>query len=228
MSFILSTVHPDGVVMAADSANSMVKFWNKDDINNPNNVISSRIITRSMPKLHVMRNNKIAISQSHQSVSPKLGKSLSPFISDFCENTEFDNPAWAAKELLNNIRKIDPDIGITFHVGGYNPDGLIPYPSLWAVNVEDNAVVPCNPEGENAILLAAANDYFLQYAKPILDNMENLSLQDVIDMTLFAMDLSIKIDRFTKLEEHICYPVDVLVIKAGGVQWVQCKELKGE
>jgi hypothetical protein len=228
MSFILSTVHPDGVVMAADSANSIVKFWNKDDVKNPNNVISSRIITRSMPKLHVMRNNKIAISQGHQSVSPKLGKSLSPFIDRFCENNEFDNPAAAAKELLNYIRGIDPDIGITFHVGGYNPDGWIPYPNLWAVSVKENAVVPCNTEGANAILLAAHNDHFLQYAKPILDNMENLSLQDVIDMALFAADLSIKIDRFTKLEEHICPPIDVLVIKTGGVQWVRRKELKGE
>jgi hypothetical protein len=62
----------------------------------------------------------------------------------------------------------------------------------------------------------------------IHENIIYYSLQDAIDVTLFAIDMSIKLERFINREEHILPPIDLLIIKPSGVEWIQQKTLKGE
>jgi hypothetical protein len=45
---------------------------------------------------------------------------------------------------------------------------------------------------------------------------------------MFAIDMSIKLERFIDRDELISPPIDLLVITLDGVKWVQQKTLKAE
>lgn len=57
-------------------------------------------------------------------------------------------------------------------------------------------------------------------------NMIYYTLQDAVDVTMFAFEMSMKLERFIKLEKHITPPIDVLVITQSGVEWISKKKLE--
>jgi hypothetical protein len=247
MSMIVTTVTPEGIVMAADS--SLAAFRMIDMVNFAKgnvgeavkntfggtcahvkeNVVGSKILSRSVRKLHVTKGNNIVIAEGNQRNIGK--KSLAPYIEYFCRNNGFDNPKGCASVLLNYIKGLGQNIDAQYFVCGYNMEGDIPLPEFWFVDVPQNTV--SDAIGRElfgtelyGISFCGANDYFSQYVEPINKNIASYSLQDAIDVTLFAIDISMKLERFIDREEGISPPIDLLVIEPTGVKWIQQKTLK--
>jgi len=240
---IVTTVVPEGIVMAVDS--SIITFKMMDMINfqkgniqeaikntfsctcahEKDNIIGSKIITRSAYKLHVVKGDKIAIADGNQ--RNINNDSIAPYINYFCNNNYYDDPKSCAIALFNYLKEISPSIKAEYHVCGYTASGKdIPHPDFWYVDVTQNKVFNALGNEKYGISFSGANEYFSQYIPLINKNIVSFSLQDAVDISLFAIDMSIKLERFIDRDEHITPPVDLLVIEAAGIKWIQQKTLK--
>ena len=244
MSMIVSTVVPDGIVMAADSALLKFKFIDMINLEKGNvaesikntfggtcaydkkNMVGKNILTRSACKLRVMKGNNIAIADGNQ--KNINNDSINPHLESFCNNNQYDDPKSCAVGLFNYIKNLCQNIRAVYYVCGYNPAGKIPFPEFWYVDIENNIVMNGIGEVKYGICFAGVNEYFSQYAPLITKNIASYSLQDAIDVTLFAIDISIKLERFIDRDELISPPIDLLVIEPSGVKWIQQKTLRGE
>ena len=243
MSMIVTTVVLDGIVMACDSANSVVTVMDFQNLlkgeyaqaaknildhkiyGGNGNTVDSHITSRSFQKLHVMKGNKIAISEGNEWVSRQTGVSIKPQIDHFCLNNNFDNPKAAAMELFRLVRKIDPTMDAKFHVCGYNPDGEMPTPEFWFVSNLESEPRLAAGNGSGGICFSGVNDYFTPYTRLINQNLTLYSLQDAIDVTMWAFDMSMKCERFIDMKERMAPPIDLLVITESGVEWISKKKL---
>jgi len=230
--------------MAADSAMSAFKMIDLENFMKGNvgeaikntlagtcayervNVVGNRLLTKSTCKLYVMKNNNIAIADGNQR---NFGsKNTVPYIHYFCNNHVFNSPKSCAEGLLNFILGIDKNIDAVFYVCGYNFEDTIPRPEFYCVEVKDKNIIDGVAGMGYGISFHSANEYFSRYVTPISKNMASYSLQDAVDVTLFAIDMSIKLERFIDREEFISPPIDLLVIEPTGVKWIKHKTLKAD
>jgi hypothetical protein len=240
---IVTTVVPDGIVMAADSALATFKMMDMINLEKGNlqaavvntfngtyaydkkNIIGTKIMSRTISKLYVMKGNNIAIANGNQ--TGINNKSIIPYINYFCQNNQYDDPKSCAVGLFEYIKKAEPNIKALFHVCGYNHVGNIPVPEFWFVDIEKSEVL--NAAGaQYGISIGGANEYFFKYVPLINKGIMSYSLQDAIDVSMFAIYMSIKLERFIDREELILPPIDLLVIEPSGVKWIQQKTLKAE
>jgi hypothetical protein len=244
MSMVVTTVVPEGIVMAADSAMLTFKFMDMINLEKGNvqeavkntfngtcaydkkNVIGSKILTRSASKLYIMKGNNIAIADGNQ--RNIKNKSIVPYIKYFCQNNHFDNPKNCAMGLYSYVKNLEPNISAQYHVCGYNHEGNIPVPEFLFVDIKDGIIINAVESVQYGINFCGANEYFSQYVPLINNNITSYSLQDAIDVSMFAINMSIKLERFINREELIIPPIDLLVIEPSGVNWIQQKTLKAE
>jgi len=123
---IVSTICPDGIVMAADSAILSFKFMDMINFEAGNiqesilntvrgtcaydkrNIVGKRILTRSACKLHVLKGNNIAIADGNQR---NVGNnSINPHIERFCNNSHYDDPKNCAAGLFNLVKNLGQNI----------------------------------------------------------------------------------------------------------------------
>jgi hypothetical protein len=96
------------------------------------------------------------------------------------------------------------------------------------VDAAENAVFNAAGEARYGISFCGANEYFSQYAPLINKNIAFYSLQDAVDVTVFAIDMSIKLEWFIDRGEFILPRIELLAITPSGVEWIQKKTLKAE
>jgi len=244
MSMVITVTCTEGIVMGSDSACSMLTMIDLQSLLSGNiaeaykkavghnlygsvaNSVGSHITSSTFQKLHVMKGNNIAFSEGNEWVTRNTKMSIKPYLDYFCLNNHFDNPKTAACELLNYVRKIDPTMDAVFHVGGYNFEGEIPTPEFWYVSVLKNEAREVASKGSGGLCFSGANDYISPYIDQINKNMIYYSLQDAVDLVMFAFEMSMNAERFIKLERHITPPIDLLAITQSGVEWVQRKKLE--
>lgn len=245
MSMIVTTVVPDGIVMAADSSLLTFKMIDLENfikgniqeavVNtargtcayNKDNIVGNKFLSKSINKLHIMKGNNIAISDGNQR-NLKNNTSIVPYLNYFCNNNHFNDPNSCAVALLSYIKNLSPNIAAVYYVCGYNTKESIPVPEFWYVDVSKNMVINALGDVQYGLCFSGANAYFSQYMPLINKNISSYSLQDAIDVTLFAFEMSIKLERFIDREELISPPIDLLVIEPDGVKWIQQKTLKGK
>ena len=222
MSMIVTTVVPRGIVMAADSGNSVLEaskpFMPHFD--------SSRVISKSFEKLFSMPNN-IGISLAHEWITSE-GKPIHPYVDHFINNNAFETPKEAAEALLIYTRSIDPNLDIKFHVAGYEPSGKNE-PSLacaYLIKAKDNSITLFNQPGAGGVMFCGAANYLSFFTPLITQNVGLYSLQDAVDLSVFAIKMSSELHRFIAFSEVISDPIDVLVISQSGLEWVNRKSLQ--
>ena len=239
MSMITTVVVPSGIVMAADSATTFFAWADMKNIflnnyeeavknaragNVPptrENILSWSTSTRYTNKINVIGNN-IAILYGNEMMTEK-NVSLDPVVDNFCLKNKFDNPQEAARALLSYLRKDYSKQDATFMIGGYM-DAEIPYPETWHINIKENQLNIMTGKGQYGVVYASANDYFRNFRELINKNAHCFSLQDAIDITMWAFDVSMKCERFIDLKRFIWPPIDILTITQNGVEWVQRKK----
>ena len=225
MSQIVTTVVYDGIIMAADSATSKLKFINGEVSSNPNDVLSGHIVSRSIQKLHTIGNN-IGVSESHQ-WTLEYGKSIKPYLSKFYNDNNFSTPIEAAEALMKYVQSIDSTIDARFNIAGYEPQGNgLPVPMAYVVEPKTNEITRLNEPGLCGIMWLGVSDWFAAHIQKI--NLGLFSMQDAIDISTFIIDGAIKLNRFQGEREGVCLPIDVLAITQNGIEWVKKKSLKSE
>jgi len=242
MSMIVTCIVPDGVVMAADSASTHYRFADMKNIftdnyeqaaknaqmglipPTPENVLSQSTGSRYTNKIHVMR-NKIAFIHG-SSMGGDHDVQLNPYVDNFCLKNNYGKPKDAAEELLKYLRGKFPNHNATFMVGGYIDDEDLPYAETFVINIKENSIEQMSGKGQYGLLFASANDYFSNFRELINRNIKLFALQDAIDVTMWAFDVSMKCERFIDFKRAIWPPIDILAITPEGVQWVQKKKLE--
>jgi hypothetical protein len=121
MSMIVTTVVPDGIVMAADSATTHFTYADMKNIFTGNfeeatknaamgnlkrgreNILQWTTSSRYTNKINVMKGNNIAILYGNE-MTTKDNISLDPYVENFCLKNLFDSPKDAAQALLEYLR----------------------------------------------------------------------------------------------------------------------------
>ena len=246
MSMIVTTVVPDGIVMAADSATTHFKYADMQNIfaenyqqavlNSKNgtvpptreNILQWSTSSRYTRKINVLNGNNIAIIYGNEMMTQD-NVSLDPYVENFCLKNKFDNPKDAAMLLMGYLRREFSMQDASFMIGGYvHSRECEPYPETYHINIKQNKLTRMTGKGEYGMLFASANEYFTNFRELININAHAFALQDAIDVTLWAFDTAMKCERFIDLKRFIWPPIDVLVITQKGVEWVQCKKLQGK
>jgi hypothetical protein len=247
MSMIVTTVVPDGIVMAADSATTHFTYADMKNIFTGNfeeaarnagagavppsreNVLSWSTLSRYTNKINVMKGDKIAVLYGNEMMT-EGNVPLEPVVGNFCLENSFDNPKDAAQALLAYLRGGFAQQDATFMIGGYSRAGSdIPFPETWHINIKSGEMTQMTGRGQYGMLFCSANEYFKNFRELINKNAYAYALQDAVDATMFAFDVAMKCERFIDLKTFIWPPIDVLVITQAGVQWIQRKkpEVKG-
>jgi hypothetical protein len=245
MSMIVTTVVPDGIVMAADSATTHFKYADMKNISEGNfeaavrntqagmipstreNILQWTTSSRYTNKINVIGGN-IGILYGNQMMT-KENVSLDPYVENFCLNNNFENPQEAAQALLDYLRRYFADNDACFMVGGYVPDGDFPHPEAWYINLKDNQLTKMIGKGQYGMVFCSANEYFSNFRELVNRNAYCFALQDAVDVTMWAFDIAMKCERFIDLKRFIWTPIDVLVITQKGAEWIRRKkpEIKG-
>ena len=224
MSMIVTTVVPRGIVMAADSGNSVCEVSKPFMLH----FDPSRNISKSFEKLFSMPNS-IGISLAHEWITSS-GKPIHPYFDHFITNNSFNTPKEAAYALLKYISSIDPNLDIKFHVAGYEAQGKDEPPAACAflVKVKDNTVTLFNQPGAGGLMYCGAADYLSSFTPLIKQNIGFYSLQDAVDVSVFAITMSARLQRFIAMSDVICGDIDALAITQNGLKWVSRKSLQIE
>jgi len=240
MSMIVTTVVPDGIVMAADSATTYFAWADMKNIHLNNyeeavknaragtvqptreNILNWSTSTRYTNKINVIGNN-VAILYGNE-IMTENNVSLDPAVNNFCLKNKFDKPREAARALLDYLRKDYAQQDATFMIGGYVHDVEVPYPEVWHANIKSGELAQAVGKGQYGVVYASANDYFSNFRGLINKNAYCFALQDAVDITMWAFDISMKCERFIDLKRFIWPPIDILTITQKGVEWVQRKK----
>lgn len=239
MSFIITVVTQEGVVMASDS---------RLTINNSRKVDGADITDSAVSQSDTsyktfLTSSGIGISMF--GAASVKGVPLSGYIDEFIsEKVTATTSIEELPSLLASYMKSLPEpLDTGFHIAGYmKQEGKkIPYVSrLYAFNGNVVNVVPAQQlrgaiwDGESDVMIRVLNpDIFLRTPDEQYQQMASygipfdmFTLQDAIDFSVYAVRATIDTMRFQLRYKTVGGPVDVLVIKPDQAMWLQRKTLE--
>jgi hypothetical protein len=184
----------------------------------------SKPLTKSAKKLFTIGDN-IGVCMGQAMYTQKRFP-LDLLVGNFCKTNTFDKPKDAAEQLFEYLRSKDENLNTILHVAGYNKtNGEFPMPEIWHVDMENKKVSFFNNLG---FLYGGANDYFKPFSDRINTSTALLdySLQDAVDISKFAIDMSRSLERYLDFSELISPDIEMIAITIHGIQWVLKKELE--
>ena len=235
MSMIISIVHPDGIVMAADRARSrhiiaqdMNYLWALiQDKNLQKAVVDSHTngdnlsfcYTNTEIKIQTFKNN-IAVSSG--GMWQTKGGSLNSHVDHFFNTHDFKTPREAAEALLEYIKTKHPNLKSGFHVCGYNPANgdTPPRPCMYFVNTLEYKLEAIGENGNTGIFQHAANNSMIEFSKALANNISGLTLQDMVEYAAFAIKSSAMYEKYV-LSSNRIQGLDILVITPNKTEWVK-------
>jgi hypothetical protein len=170
-----------------------------------------------------------------------IGGYIESFIDDVVRPKSLEVDA-VAQEILKYFQALPAIPDAHFLVAGYKKLASTSEQQVWQVSVAQGQVIRVNAPGVqgaqwggesdivtrlvNAVGTLDANGA-LQAALPSYQIPWNFfTLQDAIDFAIFAVRSTIDALRFQPRPKTVGGPIDVLVIKPTGSQWVQRKGLR--
>jgi hypothetical protein len=239
VSFIITITTREGLVMAADSRLSL-SFPNPD-FKDPANSGATQLISVTQSdaaqKLFAAA-DRIGISTCGG--ADINGVPLAGFIESFTLRLAEENLAIksAAQSLLEHFIKIAPRLFTYFHVAGYSPGEELP--ELWFVDVHEKKISQLIKPGEQAARWNGEYDIINRLLTPVHTKdakgayvaypqhgiaFNFFTLQDAIDLAVHAVRTTIDTMRFQGRVRTVGGPIDVLIIRPGGVKWLRKKDL---
>ena len=239
--------------MAADSRLTLsFPDPNFKDPTNPNNKLFIAVPQSDATQKLFSARNYIGISTC--GFASIQNTPISGFIESFILTLpEEISLADTAEALLQYFRKIDLKLATFFHITGYTlKNGEPPSSEIWIVSISENQKTLSLKGGQQGARwngeLDIINRLFLpvgmQEFKPDASTGEfkwtgkylpathygidfnHLTLQDAVDLAVFAVRTTIDTMRFQGRLRSVGGPIDVLVIKSTGANWLQRKEVK--
>lgn len=240
MSFAIAVYVREGIVMAADSRLTLSRTIPQSG----GPVVQLAVgQTDSNQKLFLARNDVGIATYGDADIK---GVPIAGFIESFLETAlpEVGEVEDTAKALLAFFQKLDPVPATHFLVAGYakRDDGI--RQEIWLLDVRNGSCVLRNPPGDQGATWGGEVDILTRLVQPLaeVDTADKIvsrlpvhaipwgffTLQDAIDFAIFATRSTIDAIRFQPRPKTVGGPIDVLVMRQKGCQWIQRKELHGD
>jgi hypothetical protein len=148
--------------------------------------------------------------------------------------TAADDVITVADRFLNHFRHNFSKVGVGFHMAGYRVEGKasMPYVLVGHTTQQDNVRrVNATDEGQVQYGVVRAGDVLV--ANRLIDKKHlplfaAMPLQDAVDYAVHLIRTTINTLRFEPRFPSVGGPIDVLVVRPDGMEWVQRKQLRGE
>lgn len=221
-SLITTIFIPEGIVMAADSRECILF----------NGEITS-IFSDTATKLFLLKKHKIGISSC--GIGEVKDISMTSYIRNFIEKelTDDDDVITVANKLLEYFKNLSASNEIIyFHVAGYKKENKISIPYVYFLSTKDNLIKRCN--SDNAKTYGMIYNGQTDILESILNSKvayilwEEMTLQDAIDFSIYAIRTTIDTMRFQARPQTVGGPIDVLSISPEEAKFIQNKEGQGE
>ena len=145
-----------------------------------------------------------------------------------------DDVRSVADKFMRYLQEKHPAASIGFHVAGHRVEGKasVPY-VLVAHTVHEKVIRRVNATEAGVVQYGIAHSGDVLVANRLVDKnflprFDAMPLQDAIDYAIHLIRATIDTLRFEPRYPSVGGPIDVLVLKPDGMQWVQRKELRGE
>lgn len=235
---LITTVYvPEGIVMAADSRQTLT-------IGEEVMIIS----TDNATKIHLLEDQRVGISHCGQSFCN--GTLVSSQINKFIEEklTNSDDVVTVAHKLIEYFKELFDDAVVFFYVAGYKKENKVSIPYVYFCSIRGNITERKNINSDNTIKYGLTwkgePDILESIINPVTHEDEHgnkitirgvepiswgtMSLQDAIDFSIYAIQTTIDTMRFQARPKTVGGPIDVLLLTPQEVKWIQKKKLHGE
>lgn len=236
MSFVITLYVREGIVMASDSRLTL-NTTSQSGSNQTVNVAVGQSDT-SYKTFLTPTNVGISTHGAAEIGGVPIGGYIESFINDVASSMEVDA---VAAEILKYFVAMKPKPDVYFIVAGYKKRDKGSEQQVWQVSINQRTNTQVNPTsiqgaqwgGESDILSRLVHSVGLLDANGVLKSAvphyqipwQFFTLQDAIDFAIFAIRSTIDAIRFLPRAKTVGGPIDVLVIKPTGAQWIQRKEL---
>ncbi|MEX0683993.1 MAG: hypothetical protein WD904_12755 [Dehalococcoidia bacterium] len=234
MSLVVTIYVPSGIVMAADSRMSALRTEEREEDGKKTTAQQQFVLSDSAYKVVELR---------------KVGAGISVYDSGMIDNqpadslvhrfeeeelSEDDDVVAVADRFMSYFQTKHAGVNVGFHISGYRVEDKVsvPYvlvghttrePQIRRVNATDKGKVQFGIVRAGDTLVA--NRMIDKNNLPLFSAMP---LQDAADYAVHLIRTTIETMRFEPRFPSVGGPIDILVIRPDGMQWVQRKELRGE
>jgi hypothetical protein len=242
MSLIITMFVREGMVMASDS---------RLTLNSQQGQVGASVI-QQLAVSQSDTNNKTFLAPNDIGISTcgaadVNGVPIGGFIESFIrEKLQNITPAIEVDQvptlLLNYFRALSSIPATIFHVAGYKKEGEQVIQHVYTINVSAAAITRVNllgVLGENGAAWNGEIDILTRLINPVFTQQGSnftplptypipfqfFTLQDAIDFSVYAIAATIDSMRFMPRAKTVGGPIDVLVIRPQGAEWIQKKRL---
>lgn len=234
MSLVVTLNVREGIVMAADS---------RLTLNSTNNQPGGQVVNVAVGLSD--SNRKLFVTPNHVGIGTygqadiqgvPIAGFIDSFISTLPANTD---PHQTAQNLLAHFRGMTPIPNTSFHVAGYNA-ATPPIDEIWTVEVQNNRIQQVN-QGQQGMAYGGEGDIVARLIQPVaLQGPSNtwqplppvsipfnfFTIQDALDFAVYIIRTTIESIRFQTRPKTVGGPIDVLVVRPWGHEWVNLKKLQ--
>ncbi len=234
MSLVVTVYVPSGIVMAADSRMSVMRTEDVEEGGEKTRVRQQLVLSDSAYKVVELR--KVGVGVSVYDAGIINNEPVESHVYRFEEEAlnAGDDVAAVAAKFQQYFRENHANTAVGFHVAGYRLEGkastphvLVGHttrePEIRRVNATDKGAVQYGVVRAGDVLVA--NRLIDPKYLPLFAAMP---LQDAIDYAIHLIRTTIDTLRFEPRFPSVGGPIDILVVKPDGIEWVQRKELRGE
>lgn len=233
MSFVITLYVREAIVMASDSRLTL----NAQSAGSDGSQIVQVAVGQSDS------NQKLFCAQERVGISTFgaadiAGVPVAGFIQTFIRELGADvGVSDVPNDLLSHFQKLAGPPKTQFHVAGYDGEEQ----HIWHVDVGTGAVNHINPPDQQGAQWGGEADTLSRLVLPLAEHDGQgkvtselpyfqvpwgfFTLQDAIDFSRYAVQVTIDTIRFQPRPKTVGGPVDILVIRPEGASWVQRKEL---
>ena len=234
MSLVVTVYVPSGIVMAADSRMSVLRSEDREENGEIRRVAQQLVLSDHAYKVVELR--KVGVGASAYDAGVIADQPVDSHIHRFEEEvlTPDDDVSAVAEKFLQYFQSNFPNVGVGYHLAGYIVEGKVsvPYVLVGHTTRETNIRrVNATADGKLQYGVVRAGDVLV--ANRLIDQnhlplFAAMPLQEAIDYAVHLIRTTIDTLRFEPRFPSVGGPIDVLVIRPSGIQWVQQKQLLGE
>ena len=220
--------------MAADSRMSVLRSEDREEGEQKLRVQQQLVLSDNAYKVVELRSVGVGVSVYDAGIINN--QPVDSHVHRFEEEkvTADDDVQSVSEKFLRHFQTNFPNVGVGFHVAGYRTEerASVPYvlvghtlrePTIRRVNAGDDSNVQYGITRAGDTMIA--NRLIDAAHLPLFAAMP---IQDAVDYALHLIRATIDTMRFEPRFPSVGGPIDVLVVTAEGMRWVQRKELRGE
>ena len=234
MSLVLTVNVREGIVMAADSRITL----NSTNQQSQNQVIHFAVGMSDTNRKIFITPEKVGITTF--GAAEIQGVPIAGYIDSLIIGLKPNlTVKQVADELLKHFRTYNPIPETGFHVAGYT-NNTLPIQEVYQVDVINNTAVLQGQPNIQGMVYGGEGDVVTRLLQPVFgkDNQNNyqplpffpipinfFTIQDAIDFSVYMIKTTIDTMRFQSRPKTVGGPIDVLVIRPDGYEWVSKKIL---